>query len=58
MDVTAFLDQGIASLRQHQTYLAHLSHDFNAETFLRQNAAEAGKRYGHQYAVDFEVVVI
>ncbi len=58
VDVTAFLDRGIASLLQHQTYLAHLSHDFDAETFLRQNAAEVGKRCGHQYAVDFEVVVI
>lgn len=58
VDVTAFLDQGIASLREHKLYLAYLSDDFDPEAFLRQQAAETGQRSGYSYAVDFEVIGI
>ena len=56
VDVTAFLDQGIASLLEHRTYLEHLSTHTDPATFLRHNAAEVGARCGCQYAVSFEVI--
>jgi LmbE family N-acetylglucosaminyl deacetylase len=56
VDVTAFLDQGIASLREHRVYLEALGSEGEADAFLRQQAQEAGKRCGYQYAVDFEVL--
>jgi len=58
VDVTPFLDRGIASLKQHRVYIENLNADFNPETFLRHNAAETGKRHGCQFAVSFEVVKI
>lgn len=58
VDVTDFLDQGIASLKAHRVYLDNLSGDFDPESFLRQNAAATGKRFGCQYAVAFEVITI
>jgi LmbE family N-acetylglucosaminyl deacetylase len=56
VDVTAFLDQGVASLLQHRTYLANLSEPCDPDTFLRQHAVETGTRCGCQYAVSFEVI--
>ena len=56
VDVTAFLDQGIASLLEHRTYLAHLATPTDPATFLRHNAAEVGVHCGCQYAVSFEVI--
>ena len=58
VDVTDFLDQGIASLQAHQAYIENLSGDFNPESFLRNNAAATGKRFGCKYAVAFEVITI
>ena len=58
VDVTDFLDQGIASLQAHQAYIENLSGDFNPDSFLRQNAAATGKRFGCKYAVAFEVITI
>ena len=58
VDVTDCLEHGIASLREHKVYIAHLSHQFDPQSFLRQHAAEAGQRFGCQYAVDFEVITL
>jgi len=56
VDVTAFLDRGIASLLEHRTYIEHLAMHVDPATFLRHNAAEVGARCGCQYAVSFEVI--
>jgi LmbE family N-acetylglucosaminyl deacetylase len=56
VDVTAFLDQGIASLLEHRTYLEHLATRIDPEAFLRHNASDVGTRCGCQYAVSFEVI--
>jgi LmbE family N-acetylglucosaminyl deacetylase len=58
VDVTAFLDQGIASLQAHRVYLSHLPTAFDAAAFLRQQALETGPALGCQYAVSFEVITI
>jgi LmbE family N-acetylglucosaminyl deacetylase len=58
VDVTDFLDRGIASLQAHQAYIDNLSGDFDPESFLRNNATAAGKRMGCKYAVAFEVITI
>jgi LmbE family N-acetylglucosaminyl deacetylase len=58
VDVSKFLDKGIASLKSHQAYIQNLAGDFDPEAFLRSNAAFAGKRFGCQYAVGFEVITI
>jgi hypothetical protein len=44
VDVTGFIEWGIASLQAHQAYIENLSGDFNPESFLRNNAAAPGKR--------------
>jgi len=58
VDVTDFMDQGVASLQAHRAYLENLSGDFEPDKFLRQNAAANGKRFGCTYAVAFEVITI
>jgi len=58
VDVTNFLERGIASLRAHRAYIDNLAGDFNAESFLKNNAAAAGKALGCKYAVAFEVITI
>ncbi len=58
VDITAFLDKGIASLKQHFEYLSHLSGNFDPEAFLRQDARETGNRFGCRFAVSFEVIRI
>jgi LmbE family N-acetylglucosaminyl deacetylase len=56
VDVTAFIEQGVASLQAQRLYLQNLGTDFDPRTFLREQAAEVGKRCGYQYAVSFEVI--
>lgn len=58
VDVTPFIDKGIASLKAHRVYIENLDSDFDPEAFLRQNAAGTGKRFGCQFAVSFEVIKI
>jgi len=58
VDVTDFLDKGIASLKAHKAYIQNLTGDFDPEAFLRNNASATGKRFGCQYAVGFEVMKI
>jgi LmbE family N-acetylglucosaminyl deacetylase len=54
VDVTAFIDRGVASLRQHQLYLQHTGTDPDA--MLRDWARQSGQAFGVEYAVWFEVV--
>ncbi len=58
VDVTDFIDKGIASLRAHRAYIENLSGTFDPEVFLRNNASATGKRFGCSYAVGFEVIKI
>ena len=58
VDVTDYLDKGIASLKAHKAYIENLSGDFDPETFLRNNASTTGNRFGCSYAVGFEVMKI
>ena len=56
VDVTEFLDKGIASLAEHRVYLENLGGDFDLVQFLRSNAQRAGQEAGVPLAVTFEVV--
>ena len=58
VDVTDYLDKGIASLKAHKAYIENLSGDFDPEAFLRNNASATGNRFGCSYAVGFEVMKI
>ena len=53
VDVTATIDAGIASLREHQAYLAGLGGDFDPDEFLRNMAGFVGLGAGCEYAVGF-----
>jgi len=55
VDVTGFVDQGVASLRAHEVYLRVLGGDFDPATFLTERAAEGGRRMGVAQAALFEV---
>lgn len=56
LDVTGFLDRGVASLREHRTYLEGLAQPMDPDAFLRGNAEQVGARQGVEYAVAFEIV--
>ncbi|MGQ0777820.1 MAG: PIG-L deacetylase family protein [Pseudonocardiales bacterium] len=59
VDVSAHLDQAVASLAAHRAYLAALSDvppEQQARTFLEQVAAGAGERFGGRPAVSFELI--
>jgi LmbE family N-acetylglucosaminyl deacetylase len=51
VDVTATIDAGVASLREHQAYLDGLGGDFDPDTFLRDMAGYVGLGAGVDYAV-------
>ncbi len=53
VDVTATMDAGVASLREHQTYIDGLGGDFDADKFLRTSAEATGRIVGCTYAVSF-----
>lgn len=55
VDVTDFLDKGVASLRAHSVYLDNLSHKIYPGTMLRSRAEEKGKLLGCRYAQAFQV---
>lgn len=52
-DVTQTIDAGIASLREHQVYLAGLGGEFDPDEFLRNMAGFTGLAAGCEYAVGF-----
>lgn len=59
VDVTATIDRGVASLREHRAYLAGLGDAAtDPDAFLRGNAARAGEQCGVELAVDFEVITL
>jgi len=51
VDVTATIDRGIASLREHRAYLDGLGRDFDPDEFLRDMAGFVGLGAGCEYAV-------
>jgi LmbE family N-acetylglucosaminyl deacetylase len=56
VDVTATIDRGVASLREHRAYLDGLGDDMDPDAFLRGNAATTGEICGVRYAVEFELI--
>jgi LmbE family N-acetylglucosaminyl deacetylase len=54
VDVSATIDAGVASLREHSVYLAGLGRDFDPDEFLRNMAGFAGMVAGCEYAVAFQ----
>ncbi len=59
VDVTGYLDRGIASLAAHRTYLAGLGDGTSDPDQILRGAAEAaGARFGGEHAVEFEVLSI
>jgi LmbE family N-acetylglucosaminyl deacetylase len=59
VDVTDTIDAGVASLREHATYLAQFGDGdsgVDPTAFLRETAAEVGGRVGCRFAVAFELV--
>jgi LmbE family N-acetylglucosaminyl deacetylase len=53
VDVTATIDAGIASLREHRAYLDGLGREFDPDDFLRNMAGYVGLGAGCEYAVGF-----
>ena len=59
VDVTGFLDRGVASLREHRAYLEGLGDGTtDPDAFLRGGAEQIGARQGVEHAVAFEIVPI
>jgi LmbE family N-acetylglucosaminyl deacetylase len=53
VDVTATIDAGVDSLREHRAYLAGLGGDVDPGAFLRDMARAAGRDAGCEHAVGF-----
>jgi LmbE family N-acetylglucosaminyl deacetylase len=53
VDVTATIDAGVASLREHQAYIDGLGREFDPDEFLRNMAGYVGLGAGCEYAVAF-----
>ncbi|MGH9056239.1 MAG: PIG-L deacetylase family protein [Acidimicrobiales bacterium] len=53
VDVSATLDVGVASLREHRAYIEGLRRDFDPDEFLRNLAGFSGMVAGCEYAVVF-----
>ena len=51
--MTATMDAGVASLREHKVYIEGLGREFDPETFLKDMAGFAGLGAGCEYAVTF-----
>jgi len=56
VDVSDFLDVGIASLEAHAAYIGGLGGDFQAEPFLRSLAEPTGQEVGVAAAIAFELI--
>ena len=59
VDVTDSIDRGVASLAEHELYLAALGEGTagaDPDTFIRGMAAGAGEQVGVPYAATFEVI--
>ena len=55
VDVSDFIERGIASLQEHRVYLENLSQQLDPSTLLRSRAEARGKLLGCHYAVVFQV---
>jgi LmbE family N-acetylglucosaminyl deacetylase len=56
VDIGDHIEDGIASLREHEAYIAGLGQDdFDPDAFLRSSARAAGEAAGVDYAVPFEL---
>jgi LmbE family N-acetylglucosaminyl deacetylase len=53
VDVTATIDAGVASLREHRAYIDGLGRQFDPDEFLRNMAGYVGLGAGCEYAVAF-----
>jgi LmbE family N-acetylglucosaminyl deacetylase len=51
VDVTATIDAGVASLKEHRAYIEGLGGDFDPDEFLRNMAGYVGLGAGTDYAV-------
>ena len=58
VDITGFLEKGIASLQEHKAYIENLAQGFDPVTFLTNSAEMTGKRSGFPHAASFEVINI
>lgn len=56
VDVTDFIDMGVASLKAHSVYLDNLSEKIDPNTMLRARAEERGILLGCRYAQSFQVL--
>lgn len=56
VDVTEFIDIGVASLKEHDAYIKGLGREFDPDSFLKDNASWAGAELGTEYATRFELV--
>ncbi len=54
VDVTATIDDGVASLREHKAYIDGLGTDFDPDEFLRNITGYGGMAAGCEYAVLFQ----
>ena len=52
-DVTATIDAGVASLREHRAYIEGLGQEFDPDEFLKNMAGFTGLAAGCEYAVGF-----
>jgi LmbE family N-acetylglucosaminyl deacetylase len=53
VDVTASIDAGVASLREHRAYIEGLGREFDPDEFLKNMAGYVGLGAGCEYAVGF-----
>ena len=58
VDVSDYIDKGVASLEEHRVYIENLSGSFDPDMFLRMSANATGERFGCDYAISFEVIRI
>jgi LmbE family N-acetylglucosaminyl deacetylase len=60
VDVTEYFDKGVESLKAHGAYLAALGEGpmSDPESFLDGFHGMTGERFGSQYAVPFELIVL
>ncbi len=58
VDISEYLEKGIASLQAHKLYIDNLAQGFDPVGFLTQAALETGKHAGFHYAVSFEAISI
>ena len=56
VDVSGFLEQGVASLEAHAACIDGLGGGFDPRAFLKSNLGAAGRRANLDYAVNFEVI--